>query len=106
MTSDHKEGAIPQTPASDNWVLKLYVAGQTPSSLMAMANLQKICDDYLSGRYTVELIDLLVSPQLAEGDEIFAVPTLIRQLPPPLKRVIGDLSNTEKVLVGLQITKR
>jgi circadian clock protein KaiB len=83
--------------------LRLYVAGQTPKSLAAIANLKQICETYLAGRYTIEVIDLLVSPQLAEGDQILAVPTLVRRLPPPIKRVIGNLSDTERVLVGLDI---
>jgi circadian clock protein KaiB len=83
--------------------LRLYVAGQTPKSLSAIANLKSICEEHLAGRYTVEVIDLLVSPQLAAGDQILAVPTLVRRLPPPIKRVIGNLSDTERVLVGLDI---
>ncbi len=83
--------------------LRLYVAGQTPKSLAAIANLTKICEDHLAERYTVEVIDLLVKPQLAAGDQIVALPTLVRYLPPPLKRIIGNLSDTEKVLVGLDI---
>jgi circadian clock protein KaiB len=83
--------------------LRLYVAGQTPKSLTAIANLKAICEDHLVGRYTIEVIDLLVNPQLAAGDQILAVPTLVRRLPPPIKRVIGNLSNTERVLVGLDI---
>lgn len=83
--------------------LRLYVAGQTPKSLAAIANLKKVCDEHLAGRYTTEVIDLLVTPALAAGDQIVALPTLVRYLPPPLKRIIGDLSNSEKVLVGLDI---
>lgn len=83
--------------------LRLYVAGQTPKSLAAIANLKKICEDNLAGRYTIEVIDLVVTPQLAAGDQIVAIPTLVRRLPPPLKRMIGDLSNSEKVLVGLDL---
>lgn len=86
--------------------LRLYVAGQTPKSLAAVANLKRLCEDHLAGSYTVEVIDLLVTPQLAAGDQIVALPTLVRRLPPPLKRVIGDLSNTERVLVGLDIRPR
>lgn len=85
-------------------ILRLYVAGQTPKCLAAIANLQEICRHHLEGyQYEVQLIDLWEQPQLAKGDQIVAVPTLIRRLPPPLKRIIGDLSNTEKVLVGLDI---
>lgn len=83
--------------------LRLYVAGQTPKSLAAIANLRRVCEDHLAGRYAIEVIDLLVTPQLAAGDQIVAVPTLVRMLPPPLKRVIGNLSDTERVLVGLDI---
>lgn len=83
--------------------LRLYVAGQTPKSLAAIANLQKICEENLAGRYKIEVIDLVVSPQLAAGDQIVAIPTLVRRLPPPLKRMIGDLSNSEKVIVGLDL---
>jgi circadian clock protein KaiB len=83
--------------------LRLYVAGQTPKSLSAIANLKQICEEHLAGRYTIEVIDLLISPQLAAGDQILAVPTLVRRLPPPIKRVIGNLSDTERVLVGLDI---
>jgi len=86
--------------------LRLYVAGQTPKSLSAIANLKAICEGHLAGRYTIEVIDLLKSPQLAAGDQIIALPTLVRRLPPPIKRVIGSLSNTERVLVGLDIQPR
>lgn len=87
----------------EEWILRLYVAGQTPKSLAAFANLKKICEEHLAGRYRIEVIDLLEQPQLARGDQIFAVPTLVRRLPPPLRKIIGDLSNTEKVLVGLDV---
>jgi circadian clock protein KaiB len=83
--------------------LRLYVAGQTPKSLAAIANLKKICEENLAGRYRIEVIDLVVTPQLAAGDQIVAIPTLVRRLPPPLKRMIGDLSNSEKVIVGLDL---
>lgn len=83
--------------------LRLYVAGQTPKSLTAFANLKKICEEHLAGRYRIEIIDLLEQPQLAAGDQILAIPTLVRQLPQPLKKIIGDLSNTERVLVGLDL---
>lgn len=83
--------------------LRLYVAGQTPKSLSAISNLKKICEEHLAGLYTIEVIDLLQSPQLAAGDQILAVPTLVRRLPPPIKRIIGSLSDTERVLVGLDI---
>jgi circadian clock protein KaiB len=85
------------------WNLRLYVAGQTPKSIAAFANLKKICDEYLAGKYRIEVIDLLKNPQLAKGDQIIAIPTLVRKLPEPLKKIIGDLANTERVLVGLDI---
>jgi len=87
----------------DGYNLRLYVAGQTPKSMAALANLKKLCEKHLAGRYTVEVIDLMKDPALAQRDQIIAIPTLIRHLPEPLKRIIGDLSNTEKVLVGLDI---
>jgi circadian clock protein KaiB len=90
-------------PGKDVYILRLYVAGQTKKSLAAFANLKKICEEHLQGRYRIEIVDLLEHPQLAKGDQILAIPTLVRQLPPPIKKIIGDLSNTEKVLVGLDI---
>ena len=83
--------------------LRLYVAGQSPRSVRAVENLRVVCDEHLSGRYRVEVIDLLVNPSLARGDEIIAVPTLVRKLPEPIRKIIGDLSDTESVLVGLQV---
>ena len=85
------------------WDLKLYVAGKTPKSVTALKNLEKYCEEYLQGKYRIEVIDLLKTPQLAEGDQIFAVPTLVRKVPVPIRKIIGDLSNEEKVLVGLNI---
>ena len=87
----------------EKWNLRLYVAGQTPKSIKAFDNLKKLCDEHLSGRYTIEVIDLTVNPQLAKGDQILALPTLVRKLPQPLRKIIGDLSNTERVLVGLDL---
>jgi len=87
----------------ETWELRLYVAGQTPKSVRAFANLKKICEEHLEGRYRIEVIDLLENPKLAQGDQIVAIPTLVRNLPPPLKKIIGDLSNTERVLVGLDL---
>ena len=92
--------------ALEKYNFRLYVAGQTPKSLAAIANLKKICEAHLAGRYAVEVIDLIENPQRAAGDQILAVPTLVRQLPEPLKRIIGDLSKTERVLVGLDIEQR
>jgi len=85
------------------WLLRLYIAGQSPKSLAAVSNLHRICKDNLNDNYQVEIIDLLEKPQLAEGDQIIAIPTLVRTLPEPIRRIIGDLSDTEKTLVGLQI---
>ena len=86
--------------------LRLYVAGQTPKALRAFANLRQICEDHLAGRYKIEVIDLLEDPQLGRGDQILALPTLVRKLPAPIKKIIGDLSNTERVLVGLDLRER
>ncbi|QEC80183.1 circadian clock KaiB family protein [Mucilaginibacter ginsenosidivorax] len=86
--------------------LRLYVAGKTAKSVAALANLKKYCEEYLKDQYTIEVIDLLVQPQLAEGDQIFAIPTLVRKVPEPIRKIIGDLSNEEKVLVGLNIRPR
>lgn len=88
------------------WELRLYVAGMTPRCLTAFANLKKICEEHLQGCYTIEIIDLLENPQLAKGDQILAIPTLVRKLPEPVRKIIGDLSNTEKVLVGLDLRPR
>lgn len=85
------------------WELRLYIAGQTPNSILALNNITKYCKEHLAGRYTIEIVDLLKNPQLAEGDQIFAIPTLVRKFPEPLRKIIGDLSNEEKVLVGLNI---
>jgi circadian clock protein KaiB len=89
--------------ATDLWDLRLYVAGQTAKSLAAFANLKKVCEEHLTGKYTIEVIDLLKNPQLAKGDQIVAIPTLVRKLPQPIRRIVGDLSKTERVLVGLQL---
>ena len=85
------------------WELRLYIAGQTLKSVTALKNLKKYCETHLQGKYQIEVIDLLVKPQLAEGDQIFAIPTLVRKVPEPIRKIIGDLSNEEKVLVGLNI---
>ena len=90
----------------ETFELRLYVAGQTPKALRAFANLRKICDEHLAGRYSIEVIDLLEDPQLGRGDQILALPTLVRRLPAPIKKIIGDLSNTERVLVGLDLRQR
>ena len=96
----------PQSPTEDIWELRLYVAGQTPKSLTAFANLKRLCEEQLAGRYHIEIIDLALHPQQARADQIVAIPTLIRKLPEPIKKIIGDLSNTDKVLVGLELKSR
>ncbi len=90
-------------PESEMWRLRLYVAGQTPKSILALANLKKMCDTHLAGRFTIEVIDLMKRPKLAAGDQILAIPTLVRKLPPPINKIIGDLSNEQQVLVGLDL---
>lgn len=91
-------------PAQEKvWTLRLYVAGQTPKSIRAFANLKALCEEHLKGIYKIQVIDLLEHPQLARGDQIIAIPTLVRKLPEPVRKIIGDLSNTEKVLVGLDL---
>lgn len=93
-----------KNPSGDEvWELRLYVAGITPKSIEAFSNLKRICDEHLAGKYHIEVVDLLENPKLARGDQILAIPTLVRKLPPPLKKIIGDLSNTERVLVGLDL---
>jgi circadian clock protein KaiB len=102
-----KAAPRPKNASSDalekKWNLRLYVAGQTPRSTAALANLKKICEEHLAGRYHIEVVDLLKSPELARAHQILAIPTLVRELPEPLKRIIGDLSNTERALVGLEL---
>ena len=92
-----------RTGARRTWRLRLYVAGQTPKSITALANLKRLCEDHLAGRYRIDVVDLQKQPQLARRDEIVVIPTLVRQLPPPLRKIIGDLSNQQKVLVGLDV---
>ena len=92
-----------KTNAADVWNLRLYVAGQTPKSVAAIANLRRFCEEYLAGRYTIEVVDLLEDPKLARSDQIVAIPTLVRKLPTPMRKIIGDLSNREKVLVGFDL---
>jgi circadian clock protein KaiB len=91
---------------NDSWDLRLYVAGQTPKSITALANLKRICQEHLAEKYNIEIIDLVRNPQLARKDQILAIPTLVRNLPQPIKKIIGDLSNTEKVLLGLDVRAR
>lgn len=90
----------------ERWILRLYIAGQTAKSIEAFDNLRKLCEEHLKGKYSIKIIDLLKNPKLAKGDQILAIPTLVRRLPPPLKKIIGDLSNTQKVLVGLNIVSK
>ena len=99
------ERAAGKSPKA-KWELKLYVAGQTPKSLQAFANLKRICEEHLAGEYHIEIVDLMKNPQLAKGDQILALPTLVRKLPEPVRKIIGDLSNTERVLVGLDLRAR
>jgi circadian clock protein KaiB len=107
MQASEDQSATPTPPSEGKaYRLRLYVAGQTPKSVLALANLQQICEEHLQGRYEIEVIDLLVNPQLAQGDQILALPTLVRRLPEPIKRIIGDLSNKERVLVGLDLQER
>ena len=101
-----KKSTPESSRAAKTWELRLYVAGQTPRSLTAFANLKKICEEHLAGEYHIEVIDLLKHPQLASDDQILAIPTLIRKLPEPIRKIIGDLSNTERVLVGLNLREK
>jgi circadian clock protein KaiB len=103
MTGGSTGALPPETTLPSHYSLRLYIAGQTPRSLAAIRNLHWICETHLAGRYTIEVIDLRDNPQLAAGDQILALPTLVRHLPSPLTKIIGDLSNTERVLVGLDI---
>ena len=96
----------PTKQKSDPFLLRLYVAGQTPKSMTAFANLKNICEEHLAGRYQIEVVDLLKNPKLARGDQILAIPTLVRKLPEPVRKIIGDLSNTERVLIGLDLLPR
>jgi circadian clock protein KaiB len=96
---------MPKTPKKE-WELRLYVAGMTPKCAEAFANLKSLCEEHLEGKYHIEIVDLLENPKLAQGDQIIAIPTLVRKLPEPIKKIIGDLSNTEKVLVGLDVRPR
>lgn len=96
----------PDISDTPTWELRLYVAGQSPKALTAFANLERICKQHLAGQYRLEVVDLLQNPQLAAGDQIVALPTLVRKLPPPIRKIIGDLSNAERVLVGLDLRPR
>ena len=100
-----KPAGKPKPRKPEVWKLRLYVAGQTPKSIRAFANLKALCEEHLKGRYQIEVIDLLENPQMARGDQIVAVPTLVRDLPQPVRKIIGDLSDTERVLIGLALQK-
>ena len=102
-TKTRKRSGPDAAASAKAWRLRLYVAGQTPRSLVAFANLKRLCEDHLKGRYTIEVIDLVENRQLAKDDQILAIPTLVRKLPEPVRKIIGDLSNTERVLVGLDL---
>jgi circadian clock protein KaiB len=106
MTADSAPAWHTAPVEEGTWDLRLYVAGRSPKSLQAIVNLQRLCEEHLPGRYTIELVDLLEEPQLAEGDQIVAIPTLVRRLPEPMRKIIGDLSNTERTLVGLDLKRR
>ncbi len=106
MTKPMTPGRKKAKPHEQEWELRLYVAGQTPKAITAFDNLKRICEEHLAGQYSIEVIDLLKNPQLARGDQILAVPTLVRKLPVPVRKIIGDLSNTERVLVGLDLRPR
>lgn len=98
--------AEPLAQPLEIWELRLYVAGHTPKSLKAIENLKRMCEEHLPGRYSIEVVDLMLNPALAKEHQILAIPTLVRKLPDPIRRIIGDLSNTERALVGLELTKR
>ena len=106
MAMQLSENVVTAPSAAQTYQLRLYIAGQTPKSVLALRNLKQICEEHLNGRYEIEMIDLLQNPQLASGDQILAVPTLVRRLPEPIKKIIGDLSSTERVLVGLDLQVR
>lgn len=103
VKENNKETKARNTKPKEKWELRLYIAGNTAKSMTALANLRKYCEEHLPDQYTLEVIDLLVQPQLAAGDQILAIPTLVRKMPVPIRKIIGDLSNEEKVLVGLNL---
>ena len=104
MSSSRKNGN--PTHDGEKWQLRLYTAGQTPKSLAAIKNLKKVCEEHFAGRYEIEIVDLLKNPRLAKDDQIVAIPTLVRKLPEPVRKIIGDLSDTERTLVGLQLRQQ
>lgn len=103
MSIDEELGHGPAEP--ELWLLRLYIAGQTPKSVRAINNLREICQTHLEGKYSIEVVDLMINPEVGRTDQILAIPTLVRRLPPPLTKIIGDLSNVERVLVGLNIIR-
>lgn len=105
-TSEAKQDESSTSQDGAKWELRLYVAGQTSKSLAAFANLKKLCEEHIPGQYHIEIIDLLKNPKLAKGDQILALPTLVRKLPEPIRKIIGDLSDTERVLIGLDLRSR
>lgn len=106
MTAAGRPAATGPDVPEELWELRLFVAGQTPKSLAAFANLTRICEEHLSGRYQIEIIDLIAHPEMARGEQIVVIPTLVRKLPEPIRKIVGDLSNTEKTLIGLQLLPR
>ncbi|MGB8492674.1 MAG: circadian clock KaiB family protein [Bacteroidales bacterium] len=112
MKNSNPEGAVPfpvpkkKNKKADEWILRLYVAGQTPKCKAAFFNLKRLCEDQLKGRYQIEVIDLLINPKLGREHQILAIPTLVRKLPVPVRKIIGDLSNTERVLIGLDLKSK
>jgi circadian clock protein KaiB len=104
--SDLRDGSTGHWSEDEKWDLRLYIAGQTPKSVAAFNNLKRICEEHMPGRYHIDVIDLLENPRLAKEDQIVAIPTLVRKLPQPLRKIIGDLSDTERALVGLQLRPR
>lgn len=106
MAVKGKAGKKQAKAESEVWELRLYIAGQTPKSVTAFSNLKRLCEEHLKGKYHIEIVDLLENPKLAAGDQIVAVPTLVRKLPPPIRKIIGDLSSEERVLVGLDLIPR
>jgi circadian clock protein KaiB len=103
VTTNDKKNSTDKVKDQEIFELRLYVAGQTPKSIAAFTNLKKLCETHLAGKYKIEVVDLLVNPQLAKGDQILAIPTLVKKLPEPVRKIIGDLSNSERVLVGLNL---
>ena len=106
LTVAEEKALHEERPDVPEWQLRLYVAGQTAKSIAAFENLKRVCEEHLVGRYSIEVVDLLVNPRLAAGDQILAVPTLVRKFPEPIRKIIGDLSNEERVLVGLDVHPR